>query len=829
LVSQDEEQTLVNNARDVFIHFRDRLNATDPTDMAQVNQAYALAPFFNVLAALVDNIGQTALKDGRVPMDWTWIEDKRADTLAVNYALVGAQSLWYACPYPGTTSLVDTVQSPSNAFVTKKLWGYFANNPVSESICSDTYSCNVFTRAVTGGEICSRTSCEFDNLLCHACGGTGDFYYDQLLPGILTKMNRDPNVAAVRAGTEKLVELASEHGSGLMMRRSWGALDVWNVWSDTSYRPNNLGSASTVWQPMGTGDFDGDGNADIFWMDATDGDLSIWTLNATGVTSMTPATHNAPNFGSPTRVLTGDLDGDGITDVVFTTTQVDPVSNEPQYISYAWTMTPASTVPSSATYTTSETERVEAVGDFDGDGLADVLYREPATGVLSIQVSGGARVSLPSVGTEWTVNGVGDFNGDHVADIVWQHVSGLVSIWEMQGDRLVNNPLPGYVVGGSAIEGVGDVDHDGTSDIVIRDPSGGTEVWFMNADGSIRDARSAFAGEPGTTFAGVISLGPPTPANTPAPQIQESFCGLSAGTLMNPGFAPSQTMFGSLFDGGFGTFTADVTGDGKADLVGFGSGYTGVLRSTGGVAGYEQWSSVTAHQLPDHTSGLTILGDVTGDGMADVVALGPQHVYIMRSNGSSFGGFEQWSNLSFTGTVGPEDLIGDVDGDGDADLVALFDNTVEINRSSRSGFSGPEDWYDHAFFAQPGGATLLGDVTGDGMADLVAVINGSIQVLRSSGAGFGTPETWASTSFFGATHGIQLADVNGDGMSDVVAFDDTNVRVMRSTGNGFSNPEVWYSNPAFGSHGTFLGDVDGNGKADLIVAGDTSVNMFLSQ
>jgi len=68
LVSQFEEQALVNTARDVFIHFRDRLNNTVPTNQAQVNSAYVLAPFFNVFAALVDNIAHTALKNGRVPI-----------------------------------------------------------------------------------------------------------------------------------------------------------------------------------------------------------------------------------------------------------------------------------------------------------------------------------------------------------------------------------------------------------------------------------------------------------------------------------------------------------------------------------------------------------------------------------------------------------------------------------------------------------------------------------------------------------------------------------------------------------------------------------------
>ena len=69
LVAQGEEQDLVNDLRDVYFHFRDRLNNTDATNQAQVNSAYALAPFFNLLAALVDNVAHTALANGRCP--WT--------------------------------------------------------------------------------------------------------------------------------------------------------------------------------------------------------------------------------------------------------------------------------------------------------------------------------------------------------------------------------------------------------------------------------------------------------------------------------------------------------------------------------------------------------------------------------------------------------------------------------------------------------------------------------------------------------------------------------------------------------------------------------------
>ena len=42
-----------------------------------------------------------------------------------------------------------------------------------------------------------------------------------------------------------------------------------------------------------------------------------------------------------------------------------------------------------------------------------------------------------SVGLDWTIQGVGDFNGDGKADILWRHTSGLVGIWLMNGTSIV--------------------------------------------------------------------------------------------------------------------------------------------------------------------------------------------------------------------------------------------------------------------------------------------------------------------------------------------------------------------------------------------------------
>jgi hypothetical protein len=46
-----------------------------------------------------------------------------------------------------------------------------------------------------------------------------------------------------------------------------------------------------------------------------------------------------------------------------------------------------------------------------------------------------AKAAQPIGGVDpsWTIVGVGDYDGDGKADILWRHTSGAVAIWEMTG------------------------------------------------------------------------------------------------------------------------------------------------------------------------------------------------------------------------------------------------------------------------------------------------------------------------------------------------------------------------------------------------------------
>lgn len=60
---------------------------------------------------------------------------------------------------------------------------------------------------------------------------------------------------------------------------------------------------------------------------------------------------------------------------------------------------------------------------------------------------GGAAIT-PDAG--WSVAGIGDFNGDGLSDILWRDDSGAIAEWLMNGNTITASLTPN--VGGNAID-----------------------------------------------------------------------------------------------------------------------------------------------------------------------------------------------------------------------------------------------------------------------------------------------------------------------------------------------------------------------------------------
>jgi hypothetical protein len=345
--------------------------------------------------------------------------------------------------------------------------------------------------------------------------------------------------------------------------------------------------------------------------------------------------------------------------------------------------------------------------------------------------------------------------------------------------------------------------------------------------------------------------------------------GLGIGTITNDdaAFAPATFQLAAFAPdaGGWSSqdsyprMVSDVSGDGLADIVGFGAGGVQVSLATGGGHfaaptgelgnfGFNAGGWTSENQYP------RLLADVNGDSRADIVAFGAGGVQVSLATGS--GHFAaptgELGNFGFNaGGWTSQDqyprLLADVNGDSRADIVAFGAGGVQVSLATGGGhFAAPTGELGNFGFNAGGWTSqdqyprLLGDVNGDHMADIVAFGAGGVQVSLATGGGhFAAPTGELGNFGFNAggwtsenQYPRLLADVNGDGMADIVGFGSGGVQVALATGGGhFAAPTG-----ELGSFGTnaggwssqdlyprALGDVNGDTAADIIGFGQAGV------
>ena len=168
--------------------------------------------------------------------------------------------------------------------------------------------------------------------------------------------------------------------SDMLLRHSSGTLTNWLGTANGGFA-DNWGmfsqALSTSWQVAGTGDFNGDGRADVL-LRHTSGTLTNWLGTANG----------------------GFTDNWGVV---------------AQALSTSW--------------------QVVGTGDFNGDGRDDMLLRH-TSGTLTnwLGTANGGFVDnwgvfSQALATEWQVEGTGDFNGDGRDDMLLRHSSGTLTNW----------------------------------------------------------------------------------------------------------------------------------------------------------------------------------------------------------------------------------------------------------------------------------------------------------------------------------------------------------------------------------------------------------------
>lgn len=133
---------------------------------------------------------------------------------------------------------------------------------------------------------------------------------------------------------------------------------------------------------------------------------------------------------------------------------------------------------------------VVATGDFDADGIGDLLGRN-SKGYLYFYKGDGTGLFAPrviSTSTLWKTQNVivspGDFDGDGTVDLISRDTAGALWLWPGDGAGSVGTriKLAGSWKGFSALSAVSDFNEDGRPDLLARDLAG--TVWLYPGNGS---------------------------------------------------------------------------------------------------------------------------------------------------------------------------------------------------------------------------------------------------------------------------------------------------------------------------------------------------------
>jgi Protein of unknown function (DUF1566)/FG-GAP-like repeat len=234
-----------------------------------------------------------------------------------------------------------------------------------------------------------------------------------------------------------------------------------------------------------TGDFDGDGKSDILWQD--NAGTTFIRFNLAGAMGNTPQCDPVGTY-SATIMGVGDFNGDDRDDIVWRNMGTGAVSislmdgvRVTQWLSVG--LTPIAL-----------NVKLEGIGDFDGNGRADILWRNQASGraVMSYHNTDGSVLSWPVVSDYIALSTsalkVGDINGDGKSDIVWRNLStGNVVISLMNGNvpswrSISTTPIALNV----ALEAIGDFDGNGTADLLWRNTQTGRSLMsYHNGQGAV--------------------------------------------------------------------------------------------------------------------------------------------------------------------------------------------------------------------------------------------------------------------------------------------------------------------------------------------------------
>ncbi len=590
------------------------------------------------------------------------------------------------------------------------------------------------------------------------------------------------------------------------------------------------------------GDVTGDGKTDLVVANYRSNSVSVLLGNGNGTFQgqQTFATGLTPN-----SVAVGDVNGDGLPDIV--------AANRGSNTLSVLLGNGDGTFQTQQIFATGSKPFSVALDDVNGDGKSDIVVADAGSNAVSVLLGNGngtfqdQQTFATGIGPDSLA--VADVNGDGQADVVVaNYYNHMLSVLLGNGNGTFQAQQTFDTSNGPLSVAVGDVNGDGRPDIVLAEQAIGTTngtigVFLNSANGdftgpaytidtiapyveSINRTTPASADTNLTTVTYTVMFSKPV-TGVAAANFQLALGGTvtaTVGQVTPVSTTPSGTVYTVTISGikGIGTLGLNLVDNGSIrDAAG------NPLTQQNAVADFQAQQTFATGLSPTSV----VLGDLTGDGIPDIVSTNEfsNTVSVLLGNGN---GTFQTQQTFATGMNPFSVALGDLTGNGKLDLVVANSGTsaVSVLMGNGNGTFQTQQTFAIGGFNSNTDELVLADLNGDGILDIVTtnLHLDSVSVLLGNGNGtFQTQQTYATVA---APLSLATADINGDGKPDIVVanLDTDLVSVLLGNGNGtFQAQQTFVA--ANDPTAVALSDLNGDGKPDIVTASyfDPAVSVLL--